>query len=226
MSGVVAVMGGNGRLGSRLVDRARGAGDEVIHLPRVDAGCSAALDDVMRGLGPDDVVVNAAGRAHVAADPSADVCADLRISNVELPLLLAERCLRSRSPLVHLSSVKASSRSTTQYSTSKREAEARLIDDFEHRFDAAGIALVLVRPPAVLAPPFDAGKLSRMRWLSSIPSRVIPPVPVPAISADGFVDRLVDVVRDVRRSSRWSGVRVVEWTRSDWVSLKTVAEAM
>ena len=144
-----------------------------------------------------DVIVNAAGVAHLEAPAAADL-ERLRAGNVELPLLLAAAALEHRRSFVHISSVKAAHPDESPYAASKHEAEAQLEARFAADFERAGTSLVVVRPLAMLFPPFDAGKLRHLRMIRWIPAALTPPLRLPVItdrtlfgSVDAALDRIL-----------------------------------
>ena len=107
-----------------------------------------------------DLVVNAAGVAHLERPTSADLDR-LRLANVELPVALAQVALTRGISLIHVSSIKAREvGDESPYAASKREGDGRLEREFGEDFATAGLSLIVVRPLALLFPPLDAGKVT------------------------------------------------------------------
>lgn len=133
-----------------------------------DADLSAVLQDV-------DVVIHAAGRAHVMQEVATDPLAEYRHANVEVSLNLARQAAAAGvRRFVFISSVKVNGESTCgrgpyaasdvpapedAYGISKYEAEQAL-----QAFCAGqGMELVIVRPPLVYGPGVKANFASLMR---------------------------------------------------------------
>lgn len=191
MSRRVTVVGANGRVGSALVRHFADSHD-VVRIVRQPGESPAEI--ATRVGGGADVVINAAGVAHLEQPTAADLD-QLRVGNIELPLALAAAALRERAHLIHVSSVKATADAMTEYGQSKYEADQRLESEFGSRFADAGLSLVIVRPLALLFPPFEAGKIARLRSLRRWPSMLTPPVPLPVLTPEtllGAVGRLID----------------------------------
>ena len=129
-----------------------------------------------------DLVVNAAGVAHLDQPTAVDLDR-LRQGNVELPAALARAALAGDLAFVHVSSVKATDDADpSPYAQSKRDGDERLRAEWSDAFAAAGRSLIVVRPLALLIPPFDAGKLARLRWLRFWPAALTPPLTMPVLT--------------------------------------------
>jgi len=180
----IAVVGANGRVGRAISDRL-GATYEIVPIVRRD---EESPDDIAaRASIGVDLLINAAGVAHLWHPDNAQLDR-LRAGNIELPLALAQVCFDQRIGLLHVSSVKAEvAHDRTPYATSKREADQQLERLYGHRFSNAGIGLVIVRPLALLIPPFDTGRLTRLRWLRRVPERFVPPVRLPVLTPTVFL---------------------------------------
>ncbi len=137
-------------------------------LADADADLSAVLQDV-------DVVIHAAGRAHVMQEVATDPLAEYRHANVEVSLNLARQAAAAGARrFVFISSIKVNGESTSgrgpyaadqtpapedAYGISKHEAEQAL-----QAFCAEqGMELVIVRSPLVYGPGVKANFASLMR---------------------------------------------------------------
>ena len=171
--------------------------------------------ELVAALGTVDVVVNLAGVADLDSTPSAADLDRLTAANLMMPALLARRCLEHVVPMIHVSSSKAD-HPTTPYGWSKALCDASLDTSFGAEFANAGLALVILRPPALLIAPFDAGKLRRLRWLGRVPRRLIPQRTMPVLSSARFVAEIerwvVDGARPTGDKSPDVGVHVVRWS--------------
>lgn len=192
MSGRVAVVGASGRVGSAICDHLDQEGHDVVHVARTPGESLDRL--VARAVDGVDVVVNAAGVAHIER-PTPDDLGRLEAANVELPVALAAAALERGIPFIHISSVKAADpKATSAYAQSKRRGDERLEGDFGQQFAEEGLALVIVRPLALLFPPLDVGKVARLRFLRWWPQVFTPPLRVPVLAPARFlvsVDALV-----------------------------------
>ena len=214
----VAVVGANGRVGSALVHHLADTHD-VMAIVRQPAESPAEI--ATRAVDGADVIVNAAGVAHLERTTPADL-ERLRAGNVELPLALADAALGAGAHLIHISSVKATADATTEYGQSKYEADQRLESEYGSRFADAGLSLVIVRPLALLFPPFDAGKIARLRFLRRWPVWAVPPARVPVLAPHVFLDAVADVVP----TAVVPGVRLREFDRDERCSLRDVRRAL
>ncbi len=221
MSRRVSVVGANGRVGSALAQHLADWYD-VVGIVRQPGESPAEL--AARAVDGADVVVNAAGVAHLEHPTPADLDR-LRVGNVELPLAVADAALRERAHLVHISSVKATADATTEYGRSKYEADQRLESEFGSRFADAGLSLVIVRPLALLFPPFDAGKIARLRILRRWPEWATPAVRVPVLTPSDFLTAVDGVIATIdERGTR--GVRWRDFDRSERGTLRDVRRAI
>lgn len=224
-----AVIGEHGRLGRTVMQR----------LPDVDASIELlggfgryqpdAPEDfnepLRRALDGVDVLVNVAGKAHLPAHPAAVDVRSLAVSNVALPLDLGQLCLETTTSLIHVSSSKARNggrSSSTGYAWSKRLGDAALVEEFDRPFRSKGLSLVIVRPPALLVPPLDTGRLRHLRHLPLIPEWLVPRRRVPALSGERFVEILANLIV----SPGSSGVVTVDIESTDLADLRLVRAVM
>lgn len=218
----VSVVGANGRVGSSLVQHLADIHDVVGIVRSPDDSPTAIAERAADGV---DVVVNAAGVAHLERPTSADL-ERLRVGNIELPLALAAAALDAHAHLIHISSVKATPDATTQYGRSKYEADQRLESEFGDRFADAGLSLVIVRPPALLFPPLDAGKVARLRFLRRWPSALTPPVRLPVLAPVVFLDAVRQVVDAADVGASTTGPSMREFVQPERGTLRDVRNAM
>ncbi|WP_395153593.1 NAD-dependent epimerase/dehydratase family protein [Ilumatobacter sp.] len=222
----VVVVGSTGRVGNVVTERLRDLA-EVVIIGRYDLVDPEPFEAQLRyAVEGATSVVNLAGVAHLASEPSNDDLQRLVAANLQLPIVLARTCLDVGLPLTHVSSSKAKfrSESANAYSWSKRACDAVLCDAFGDRFAQQDLALTILRPPAMLFPPFDAGRLRFLRRLTSLPLVLTPRIPVPAITAETFI---LDVVRssiDVTEAD--AGITIVEYERQNRTDLRAVRAAM
>lgn len=140
----------------RATDAAAGVEQEVVPEPWTSADFGAALRQV-------DTVIHLAGRAHVMRETAPDPAALFRQVNVDASLALARAAGDAGvRRLVYVSSIKVNGEATTgrpftetdppaprdPYGVSKAEAEAKLTVLAE----AAGLELVIARPPLMYGP--------------------------------------------------------------------------
>lgn len=218
---VVSIVGASGRLGRMLVD-GLGAGDPQPIARRSGEDVTTLAARSVAGAG---LVVNAAGVAHIDASGPDDARRLLQ-GNVELPLALAGACLSAGIPFVHVSSVKAVDPDDSPYARSKRDGDDRLASDFGSQFADHNLPLVIVRPIALLIPPFDAGKLSSLRWIGLLPRWLVPRVPMPVMTASTML-RIVDrIVADALAGRCPPGIEVVAVAPSDRATLQEVHDTM
>lgn len=217
----VAVVGAAGRVGAALA-RHLSARYDVVPITRQALPGVAALAERAAEA---DVIVNAAGVAHVETATPADL-ERLERGNVELPLALAGAALARRVSLVHVSSVKALSPGETPYAASKHRGEAELRERFAQPFDAAGLSLVLVRPLAMLFPPFDAGRLATLKPLRFVPRALVPPMRLPALTSATFLGSIDSAITSIADGSASSGLSTVDFGRSDHATLREIRDAI
>ncbi len=127
MTDALSIVSARGRVGSALGSHlaTRFAVTSIARVPGEDIHGLAE-----RAVKATDVLINAAGVAHIEQPTSADV-QRLHEGNVDLPVALARAALERCVPMIHISSVKAGdSGAVSEYAASKREAEQRL--DNEH----------------------------------------------------------------------------------------------
>jgi nucleoside-diphosphate-sugar epimerase len=217
----VSVVGANGRVGSALVQHLADA-YEVVEVRRRPG--ESPTDIAARAADGADVVINAAGVAHLEQPTPADL-ERLRIGNVELPLALAGAALRERAHLIHISSVKATADASTPYGQSKYEADRRLESEFHARFAEAGLSLVIVRPLALLFPPLNAGKVARLRFLRWWPSVLTPPVRLPVLAPMVFLETIGTSVDAALSRTMSSGAVIRGFENPERGTFRDVREA-
>lgn len=222
MSRRVTVVGANGRVGAALV-RHLDATHDVVGIVRRPGEPPAEI--AARAADSADVIVNAAGVAHLERTTPAGL-ERLRVGNIELPLALADAALAAGAHLIHISSVKATADATTEYGKSKYEADQRLESEFGSRFADAGLSLVIVRPLALLFPPFDAGKIARLRFLRWWPSVLTPPVPLPVLTGSTICGVVAAVVDTAISAEAPTGLTAREIASSERGSLRDVRDAV
>jgi len=220
----VSVVGANGRVGSALAQHLADAYDvsEIVRSPGESPDSIA--ERAAGGVDGADVVVNAAGVAHLEHPTPADLDR-LRVGNIDLPLALAAAALDAHAHLIHISSVKATPDATTEYGQSKYEADQRLGSEFGDRFADVGLSLVIVRPLALLFPPFDAGKIARLRFLRYWPGALTPPVRLPVLAQDILLDAVSRLV-DEADGATARGVTFRDFERDERGTLADVRHAM
>lgn len=219
----IAVVGATGRVGRAIGDRLQSAHDVVRVSRRPGEPLAALAARATQGV---DLVVNAAGVAHLD-QPIAEDLERLRLGNVELPDALARAALGRRIALIHVSSVKASDDADpSPYAQSKRDGDALLRSEWSEAFAAAGRSLIVVRPLALLIPPFDAGKLARLRWLRRWPVALTPALRMPVLARDVFVGAVAESVARALGGTAPLGYSVREFGRSERGTLRDVRDAM
>lgn len=219
----VSVVGANGRVGRALVAHLADRYDvePITRRPGEDQTGLAA-----RAATNVDVVVNAAGVAHVER-PTADDLQRLHTSNVELPVALADACLKAGASLVHISSVKAGkSGGDGPYAASKREGDQALRTGFAGQYERAGSSLIIVRPLALLVAPLDAGRVARLRPLRHVPQVIIPPIKLPVLARDTFLVAVEELVEAVRCGTSEAGLSWRDFDRSERGTLRDVRLAL
>lgn len=220
------LIGATGRVGAALRNVLAEHGD-VVTVGRFSAAkhddFTTLLAEALQGA---DVVVNVAGVAHLGPEPTAADLNALVEANLLLPVELARACRNAGVPLIHVSSSKAagSDARSNSYSWSKRAGDATLATSFDSDFRSKGLALIIVRPPALLFGPFDAGKLRHLRWLAKVPESLVPPLRLPALSTSTFLAAIVALIDGV--STHRAGVSTIEFENSDRATLRDIRAAM
>ena len=222
MSRRVSVVGANGRVGSALV-RYLADSYGVVGIERRQGESPVEL--AARAAAGADVVINAAGVAHLEQPTAADL-ERLHVGNVELPLALADASFREHAHLIHISSVKATADATSTYGQSKYEADQRLESEFGGRFAEAGLSLVIVRPLALLFPPFDAGKVARLSFLQHWPAWATPPVRLPVLTPETVLDAVGRLVDQTGAQSASNGLTTRDFERHERGTVADVRRAM
>lgn len=218
----VSVVGANGRVGRALVAH---LADRYEVEPIIRRAGEEQADLVARAVSGVDVVVNAAGVAHVK-HPAADDLQRLHAANVELPAALAEACAEEGLSLVHISSVKAANAEPgSDYACSKRDGEEALRTGYADRFETADSHLVIVRPLAMLFTPLDAGKVAKLRPVRFVPSALIPPVRLPVLSPDTFLAAIDEVLETIRVGATPVGLSWRDFDRDERGTLRDVRSA-
>jgi nucleoside-diphosphate-sugar epimerase len=226
----VLVLGSSGRVGravlaqfdrSDITTHTIGRYSTADH-HRFDAELIAALSNV-------DVVLNVAGVAHLDSTPSAADLDRLTAANLAMPVLVARRCLENHVPMIHVSSSKADD-ATTPYGWSKALCDATLDTSFGPAFASAGLPLVILKPPALLIGPFDAGKLRTLRWIDRVPKQLLPQRTMPVLSSTRFVTEVKHWVQHSAQptgeTSPTPGVHTVRWHGADLDTLHAIHDAM
>lgn len=224
--GRAVMVGSTGRVGRAILGRLT-ANMDVQALGRYDiADPTPFMDDLRVACEGADCVLNVAGVAHLSADPTTADLHRLVAANVAMPLDVARVCVESGTSMVHVSSSKAASLSgsSNAYEWSKRAGDAALAHAFDESFTAAQLSLAIVRPPALLFPPFEAGKLRWFRALDRLPARFVPPIPLPVVGADEFAALIEDLVAHI--DARPKGVSFVDVGSDQRADLRTVRAAM
>jgi nucleoside-diphosphate-sugar epimerase len=203
------VIGGSGRVGSAVIRYLRSEGHDVIPLDRHDLTKHhvKGTGDLLSEHAHQDcsVIVNLAGKAHLVAEEESNP--EVWMSNVGLPLTLAELSHTWSIPLLHLSSTKADidPRRSTIYAASKRCAEV-LLQCFAFE---TGTRIICLRTCAVLAPPFEAGKLSKLRKVAWIPSGLVPRVATPVVHPRDLALAVSEAAADLASSKQQFEIREV-----------------
>lgn len=224
MTASVSIVGATGRVGSAILAHL-GARFAVSLVERVPGDEVVQLAE--RAVLGADLLINAAGVAHVEKPTLADI-ERLKVGNIDLPLALAEAALAERISMLHISSVKAgdSEASSSPYATSKREAEEQLERRFGPAFESDGLSLVVVRPLALLFPPLDAGRVSRLKFLRRWPVALTPPVSLPVLAPATFLAAIELLVDQVLAGLAPLGFTRREFDANERGTLRDVREAM
>ncbi len=221
MTSRIAVLGASGRVGSAICARLR-TRHEVVEIGR--RADEAVADLARRATDDAELVINAAGLAHVERPTTADL-ARLETANVELPLALAEAALARAIPMLHVSSVKAVADAPAPYGRSKYEGDRQLVTRFGSAFADANLGLVILRPLALLFPPLDAGRVSRLRFLRWWPRSLTPAVHLPVLAPRTFLNAVEDAV-DELLAGRARGIVARDFGSSERGTLRDVGDAM
>lgn len=163
----------------------------------IDSSDSAVLQGVQ-------VVIHAAGRAHVMDETAVDPLAEFRRVNLEGTLSLARRAADAGvRRFIFVSSIKVNGEGTSfgkpytaddvpapsdPYGVSKQEAE----DGLRRLAAETGMEVVIIRPPLVYGPGVKANFLAMMRWL-----HLGVPLPLGAIRNQRSLvalDNLIDLI--------------------------------
>lgn len=119
---------------------------------------------------------------------------------------------------------------TTPYGWSKALCDATLDTGFGPSFASADLPLVILKPPALLIGPFDAGRLRTLRWIDRVPKRLLPRPTMPVLSSERFVDEVEHWVQHCARPaderSSTGGIHTVRWNRADLDDLHAIRDAM
>jgi NAD(P)-dependent dehydrogenase (short-subunit alcohol dehydrogenase family) len=170
-------------------------------------------------------LINAAGVAHIEHPTPADL-ERLRVGNVELPMALAAAALEHGVSMIHISSVKATGQAGGPYASSKREAERRLEGECAERFAEAGLRLIIVRPLALLFPPFDAGKVRRLKMLRYWPRQLTPTLRLPVVTPATFLEAVEATVAVASSNSGPSGLMRREFGHGERGTFRDLRAAM
>jgi hypothetical protein len=193
--------------------------------PIARARAEAVDDFAARAVQGADVVINAAGVAHLTdATPANE--RELVVGNVEVPAAIARAALRSSTSMIHVSSIKASRVDDhSPYAQSKRAGDEMLRNEFADSYESAGLCLLVIRPLALLLPPFEAGRLSKLTALRHWPSTLTPRIRMPALTAAVFLSATEALVDDAL-SQKVIGFRVREFARDEYATARDVRDAM
>jgi nucleoside-diphosphate-sugar epimerase len=218
----LAVVGSTGRVGAAICERLQGD-YEVRPVARRPNDVPAIVAE--RATNGVDLVINAAGVAHIK-DLEKGQLDRLRVGNIELPAAVAAAALRREIPMVHISSVKAKKDTNSAYARSKFEADQRLEHEYGADFRIDRLSLVVIRPVAILLPPFDAGRLRRLRALRFWPPVLTPPVRLPVLTKAAFVDGVKSTVDSIAIGDAPAGFSVRDFDRSTWGTLRDINDAI
>jgi nucleoside-diphosphate-sugar epimerase len=221
MSPIVAIVGSSGRVGSALVNHLADR-FEVRAVTRCRQ--ESAKDLAMRAAGGSSVVLNAAGVAHVNRNDVTSVEL-LRSANVELPRSLAQAALAAGSSFVHISSAKATDPGCSPYAQSKHEGDELLREEFGDAYESEGLSLIVVRPLALLFPPLNAGKVSKLRIVRHWPMFLTPPVPLPVLSPSTFVGAIEQALKELMDGTAPRGFAIRSFGHAERGTLRDVRAA-
>ena len=145
----LAVTGGTGFVGARLLEAAVGAGHTVRALTRRPQNARAGVDWVKGSLADRDVLEELVGGSdaviHVAGVINAPDAAGFDAGNVQGTLaMLAAATAAGTTRFVHVSSLAAREPKLSLYGASKARSEALV--------EGSGLDWAIVRPPAVYGP--------------------------------------------------------------------------
>ncbi len=115
---------------------------------------------------------------------------------------------------------------SSPYAASKWDADVRLEQELGDRFAHAGLSLTIMRPLALLFPPFDAGKISRLGFLRWWPSALTPPVKLPVLAPKAFLAAVESSVRAALDHETHAGFSRRDFAKSDRGNLRDVRAAM
>lgn len=217
----VAVVGASGRVGSAICGHLKSR-FEIAEVGRRDG---ETVDELaVRATADVDLVINAAGMAHVERPTVADL-ERLKAANVQLPVALAAAALDRAIPMIQISSVKAVPDAPTPYGRSKFEGDQLLETRFGPAFVDANLGLFIVRPLALLFPPLDAGKVSRLRFLRWWPRRLTPPISLPVLSPRTLLAAVEHAVDELLAGGK-PGVTERDFAASEQGTLRDVRDAM
>jgi nucleoside-diphosphate-sugar epimerase len=217
----VAVVGSSGRVGAAVVDHLSNEFDiRAIH--RVAGESTSELAD--RAAAGVALIVNAAGVAHVERVDALAI-ERLRLGNVELPSELARAAYETGASLLHISSTKAKDPLDSPYAQSKRDGEVVLEREHADRFARKGLSIVVVRPPALLIPPLDSGKVRRLRMLRRLPVGLIPSIRLPVLTEGTLVRTIQSCLLEVAAGCAPKGYSLREFDRAELGTLRDVAAA-
>lgn len=217
----VSVVGASGRVGAALI---AGLAERFEVVPILRREGEAPTDLAARAVDEVGAVVNAAGVAHVE-DPTPDDVERLQQANVELPAVLAAGAAAGGASLVHISSVKATADAAGPYARSKRDGDERLEQEWADEFRRRDLSLVIVRPLALLFPPLDAGKVARLRFVRHLPDALTPPIPLPVLAPDTFVEAIAIELASIGSGSTTAGLRWRDFARQERGTLRDVRAA-
>ena len=217
----VTVVGWSGRVGRAVIPHLI---DRVFAIELVERGAVEAAGtpsgfrsfaDRLTGR----TLLNMAGRAHLKR--STHAYGDLWRSNVALPLALLDAALLSGANFVHLSSSKACGEPKTAYAMSKQCAETAL--EFQHARSADPVGVTCVRPCAVLAPPFDAGKLGMLVRVPASATSFAPKRRIPVVSPAELAAILASALT---RNPGDQGFQTIDVGPSSMMTLREVMTAL
>jgi nucleoside-diphosphate-sugar epimerase len=206
----ILVVGGSGRVGSSVIQCLRAEGIDVMVLERhdlvslvSDSSSQSTTKQIHQGL---TAVVNLAGKAHLKNDEQLQP--EIWTSNVGLPLELAKISRKLSIPLLHLSSTKAviNRKQVTLYAASKWCGEILLREYAEK----TGTRIVCLRTCAVLAPPYEAGKLSLLKKFAWLPNGLVPTIRMPVIHPRDLTLEILEAVSSSGRVKQPFEIRTVK----------------